>query len=113
LLAAQEHELVPAQVPEAEVPLMVPTQASPLLSLKLRLLPDTLPENAPDEQAILMEQPCCTTTQVPAEQDPDVGHVPAMLEQLSPPQELVANSIMDKIKAASTGLMVFSLAGSL
>lgn len=85
LLAVQAHELLlPEQVPEAELSLMVPTHVSPF-PVKLTLLLDTLPEKAPEEQAKLMEQPCCVTTQVPEEQLPVVGQVPAMLLQLSPP----------------------------
>jgi hypothetical protein len=107
LLAVQEHKPLPEQVPEAELPLMVPTQASPF-PLKLTLLPDTLPEKAPEEQVKLIEQPCCMTAQVPAEQLPVVGQVPAMLLQLSPPQDAAATGSANTKAIDSKRLMVSS-----
>jgi hypothetical protein len=109
LLAVQEHEPLPEQVPEAELPLMVPTQAS-LFPLKLTLLPDTLPEKAPEEQVKLMEQPCCATIQVPAEQLPVVGQVPAMLLQLSPPQDAAATGSVNRKAIDNRRLIVPSSA---
>lgn len=109
LLAVQEHEPLPEQVPEAELPLMVPTQASPF-PLKLTLLPNTLPEKAPEEQVKLMEQPCCATAHVPAEQLPVVGQVPAMLLQSLPPQDAAATGSANTKAIDSRRLMVSSSA---
>jgi hypothetical protein len=88
---------------------MVPTHAS-LFPLKLTLLPDTLPEKAPEEQARLMEQPCCVTIQVPAEQLPVVGQVPAMLSQLSLPQDAATTGSVNRKANDSSRFMVLSLA---